>query len=96
MRPSVTEAQQLDELRKAIDKLDSDILGLVAQRIELVLQIAEYKRTRELPVYDPERERNVIERLIGLAPSHLDAGLVRRIFERIIDESRRIEQHRAP
>ena len=93
MRPGVTEELQLKELREAIDRVDTEILDLVARRIGLVLQIAEHKRARLLPVYDPDRERNVIKRLIGLAPSHLDPQLVRRIFERIIDESRRIEQH---
>lgn len=91
----MTEDPDLETLRSAIDDVDAAILSLVARRIELVLQVAEYKRSREIPIYDPARERTVIDRLIGLAPEHLDAQLVRRIFERIIDESRRIEQHKA-
>ena len=91
----MTEQLRLEDLRNSIDAVDAEILSLVARRIGLVLQIAEFKRQREMPVYDPERERAVIERLIGIAPSQLDAGLVRRIFERIIDESRRVEQHQA-
>ena len=93
MGSGVTQELQLEKLREAIDRVDTEILDLVARRIGLVLQIAEHKRARLLPVYDPDRERDVINRLIGLAPPHLDPQLVRRIFERIIDESRRIEQH---
>ena len=89
----MTDAQELETLRVAIDAVDAEILSLVAKRIGLVLQIADYKRGRALPIYDPARERSVIDRLIGLAPASLDAQLVRRVFERIIDESRRIEQH---
>jgi chorismate mutase len=91
----VTDAPDLDSLRSAIDAVDSEILSLVARRIGLVLQIADYKRGRDMPVYDPARERSVIDRLIGVAPENLDAQVIRRIFERIIDESRRIEQHKA-
>jgi len=91
----VTDATDLDALRSAIDAVDSEILSLVARRIGLVLRIADYKRSRDMPVYDPTRERAVIDRLIGVAPENLDAQLIRRIFERIIDESRRIEQHEA-
>jgi len=91
----VTDATDLDALRSAIDAVDSEILSLVARRIGLVLRIADYKRSRDIPVYDPTRERAVIDRLIGVAPENLDAQLIRRIFERIIDESRRIEQHEA-
>jgi chorismate mutase len=89
----VTDASELETLRAAIDAVDAEILALVAKRIGLVLQIADFKRGQSLPVYDPVRERAVIERLISLAPATLDAQLVRRVFERIIDESRRIEQH---
>ena len=91
----MTDAPDLDALRSAIDAVDSEILSLVARRIGLVLQIADYKRGRDMPVYDPARERSVIDRLIGVAPENLDAQVIRRIFERIIDESRRIEQHKA-
>ena len=91
---SVTDPD-LENLRSAIDAVDSEILSLVARRIGLVLRIADYKRSRDIPVYDPTRERAVIDRLIGVAPENLDAQLIRRIFERIIDESRRIEQHEA-
>jgi chorismate mutase len=91
----VTDTPDLETLRLAIDAVDAEILSLVAKRIGLVLEVADYKRNRSMPVYDPARERTVIDRLIGLAPETLDAQLVRRIFERIIDESRRIEQHKA-
>ena len=94
MAAEVTDAE-LQTIRAAIDAVDAEILSLVAKRISLVLQIADYKRARDMQIYDPARERAVIDRLIGLAPETLDAQIVRRIFERIIDESRRIEQHKA-
>jgi chorismate mutase len=91
----VTEAPDLETLRTAIDAVDAEILLLVAKRIGLVLQIADFKRDSGIPVYDPVRERSVIERLIEQAPASLDAQVIRRVFERIIDESRRIEQHQS-
>lgn len=84
---------ELTELRRAIDEVDQRILELVAERVRLVLAVGELKRMRELPVYDPERERNMLERLARQAEPPLDATTVRRIFERLIDESRRLEQH---
>jgi chorismate mutase len=84
---------ELDALRIAIDELDRRILELVAERVRVVLAVGEYKRERGLAVYDPERERRMLERLSSSAPSPLDGDTVRRIFERLIDESRRIEQH---
>lgn len=84
---------ELDELRRAIDEIDRQILDLVARRVRLVLEVGDVKRARGLAVYDPERERRVLESLAQIAPEPLDARTVKRIFERLIDESRRLEQH---
>ena len=86
-------APELDALRRSIDDLDGRILQLVAERVKIVLTVGQFKREHNLAVYDPDRERKMLERLCAQAPEPLDAATVRRIFERLIDESRRIEQH---
>ncbi len=86
-------APELEALRRSIDDLDNRILALVAERVKVVLAVGQYKRDHEIAVYDPERERKMLERLCSQAPAPLDGDTVRRIFERLIDESRRIEQH---
>lgn len=90
----VTNEFDIDSLRDEIDDIDSQILTLVVRRVTAVLKIGEYKRARGLPIYDAERERAVIQRLTQASPPELDSQVVRRVFERIIDESRRVEQHR--
>jgi chorismate mutase len=90
----VKSSAELNALRRTIDDLDRRILELVAERVTVVLAVGELKRRESLAVYDPERERRMLDRLCGAAPAPLDADTVRRIFERLIDECRRIEQHR--
>lgn len=85
----------LDELREEIDRIDREILELVAQRMRVVLAVGDFKRQRGLPIYDAERERSLLERLASLAPQPLDRETVRRVFERLVDECRRAEQHQA-
>jgi chorismate mutase len=82
----------LDALRDSIDALDHQILVLLRQRVELVLQVGELKRQHQAEVYDPERERRVLEALANAAQPPLSPDTARRIFERIIDESRSQEQ----
>jgi chorismate mutase len=89
----VKPAPELEALRRSIDDLDGRILELVAERVRVVLAVGEYKRRNNIAVYDPDRERKMLERLCGQAKHPLDGDTVRRIFERLIDESRRIEQH---
>ena len=83
---------ELESLRREIDEVDRQILALVATRVKIVLRVGDIKRAMDLEVYDPERERRLLARLTELAPEPLDATTVRRIFERLIDESRRLEQ----
>jgi chorismate mutase len=86
-------APELDALRRAIDEVDRQLLTLMTERVRLVLAIGDLKRARQMPVYDPDRERRVLERLASLAEPPLDGATVRRVFERLIDEMRRLEQH---
>lgn len=88
-------APDLDALRRSIDEIDSRLLALIEERIRLVLDVGNYKRQHGLAIYDPERERQLIERLTQEARAPLEPGTVRRIFERLIDESRRLEQRHA-
>jgi chorismate mutase len=89
----VTSELDMDSLRSEIDRLDGQILELFLRRVSLVREIGRYKHARGLPVYDAERERAIIQRLTQAAPTSLDPQVVRRVFERIIDESRGIEHH---
>ncbi len=88
----MTPPQNLDDLRRGIDAVDQQILKLLHERVRLVMAVGEYKRERGMPVYDPDRERALLERLCNAAEPPLDADTIRRIFERLVDESRRIEQ----
>jgi len=83
----------LQELRRAIDAVDTQLLDLIQQRVRLVLAVGAYKKQHGLAVYDPDRERRMLERLTALAEPPLEPDTIRRIFERLIDESRRLEQH---
>jgi chorismate mutase len=89
----VSDPPELDALRDRIDAIDTQILELVAERIRIVLEVGNYKRERGIQVYDPARERILLDRLSSDPPAPLDAATVRRVFERLIDESRRLEQH---
>ena len=88
-------APELEALRRSIDEIDSRLLALIEERVRLVLAVGDFKRENGLPIYDPERERKLIERLTAEARPPLEDGTIRRIFERLIDESRRLEQRHA-
>jgi chorismate mutase len=80
------------KLRRRIDELDVGLIHLLSERARCAIEIGKVKRKRNLAVYDPEREEEVIRLMLEYNRGPLDAQSVRRLFERIIDESRRIER----
>lgn len=82
----------LPALREQIDSIDDRLLDHLAERLAVALRIGELKRASGLPVYDPERERAIFLRLCQRARPPLTPDVVRRVFERVVDETRRAEQ----
>lgn len=52
----------LDEIRTEIDSIDEQLLPLLIKRMKCAEQVAEIKRQGGLPVYDPEREQEILNR----------------------------------
>ena len=82
----------IDELRQEIDRIDSELLRIFNRRASLALEIGLIKKERGLPVYDPKREKLIFERMKSDNPGPLEDGAIVRLFERVIDESRRLER----
>jgi chorismate mutase len=85
-------AQAIEQWRKRIDLIDSQLVGLLNSRSACAVEIGRIKKAVGLPVYSPEREAAVLERVTRESPGPLDPQAVRRVFERIIDEGRRLER----
>ena len=86
------EFRQIAKLRDKIDEIDRKMVQLINQRAVYADQIGDIKRKLGLPVYVPEREEQVIENVKKNNPGPLSAEAIARIYERIIDESRRLER----
>jgi chorismate mutase-like protein len=83
---------KLADCRRQIDQLDLKIVDLLNQRTEIVHEIGRIKRQLSLPIYEPKREDQVFENVTSHNPGPLTAEALKRIFERIIDEMRTIQQ----
>jgi chorismate mutase len=89
--PPVNE-QELARLRNAIDELDTVLVKLLNQRAKYAMEVGAVKAELSLPTYSPERERVVMENVEKENRGPLSSDGLRRLFERIIDESRRLER----
>ena len=85
----------IDTIRERINQLDDELLRIFNERAALALQIGELKKRRNLPIYDPSREKRIFARMQSRNPGPLDNAAIIRLFERVIDESRSLERNRA-
>jgi chorismate mutase len=83
----------LDELRDDIDRVDEVIVRLLNERARVAVEIGRLKKELNVPIYQPDREKQVLAHVRGVASEGpLGADAIARLFERIIDEARRLER----
>lgn len=75
----------IDDVRKEIDRVDSEIVRLIARRQELAGKIAKIKISEGLPVHDEPRTREVLEAVFNRAVEcKIDPVSVQKIFETLV------------
>ena len=78
---------KLEEIRKDIDKVDSQIADLFKERMALSLDIAKAKQEGNLPVVNASREKEILHRISNEVGEPLD-GYARILFNTLFDQSR--------
>ena len=94
-RFAVTEERaprELARLREAIDHVDEVLVNLLNQRAKYAVEVGRIKGVMGVPVYSPDREKQVLSNVEAWSKGPLEPSAMRRLFERIIDESRRVER----
>ncbi|MDI6792969.1 MAG: prephenate dehydratase [bacterium] len=84
----------LSELRVKIDEIDARIIELLNNRAEVALEISQIKRQEELPIYQPDRERAVLERIKQLSGGYLSEDSIVSIYREIISGTRCLQGKR--
>jgi len=84
----------LARCRERIDTIDRKLVDLLNERTTIVEEIGRVKRESNLAIYEPKREMDVFDNITSHNRGPLSAEGVKRIFERIIDEMRRVQKDR--
>ena len=80
----------LEEIRTEIDALDKELLALFERRMDLCRDVALYKKEHNLPVFQPEREEKLLDKIEQAAsPDRKHAA--RTLFSVILDISKQLQ-----
>jgi len=93
--PSSAEAM-LADLRRRIDDLDELLVRTLSARAACALEIGRQKKLLGLEIYQPTREAHVLAHVQQINPGPLNNESMKRLFERVIDEARRLEREAEP
>lgn len=81
----------IQELRKQINEIDAELVKNFDARMKVALEIAKYKKENNLPVFDPARERDVLNKQVAAVDEDM-AMYVKLLYNTLFDLSRSYQQ----
>jgi len=85
----------LDEYRKNIDELDKKITELFEKRMDIVLNVAEYKNKNGVPIFDRNRENEVIKKNLEYLKNKDYTKETKKFFIRLMEIARELEHRKS-
>jgi chorismate mutase-like protein len=82
----------IQQLRNKIDQLDDQLVRLLSERAAAAAAIGELKAKQGTPIYEPQREQDVINHVRGANPGPLTDLQVQHVYERIMDVMRELQR----
>ena len=82
----------IQELRKEIDGIDSELVALFRRRMNVSAQVAAFKKETGKPILDPERERQLLTKVSELAGEDMESQ-TRILYNLILSLSRSYQGH---
>ena len=84
--------KNVEDWRRKIDEIDRRLVELLNERSRCVVEIGRIKQVSGDALYQPDREKQVLDGVVQANPGPLPDAAIRRLFERILDEARSVER----
>lgn len=81
----------LEDYRREIDSIDRELISLFEKRMNVAIKVGEYKKERNLPIFNAKREAEVVEKNINHLNNKEYNKITREFFEKIMELSRSLQ-----
>lgn len=78
----------LDEVRKDIDTIDRELIQLFLKRMDLSEEVVRYKMEHQLPIYDKDREKSLLDEAVDKTKPGAMEPYVREFLKALMDISK--------
>ena len=78
----------IGDLRERIDEIDGEMTKLFEQRMQVAYDVAKYKKKNNLPIFQPEREKEVIEKNVDRLSNDELASELRQYYKHLMNISK--------
>ncbi len=87
---------EIEDARAEIDNLDNEMLNLMAERLSLAEDLADFKHANHMPIKDPKREQELMNNRIKKAKElgMEDGQFVKDVFNVVMKKSREVQEKR--
>lgn len=82
----------LNEIRGKIDKIDNELVKLIEERLEIVQEVAQFKKQTGKKIFDEEREKEVVEKNLKKVVNKELEHYIEIIFKDIMDSSKEYQK----
>ena len=83
----------LDQLRQRIDQIDTQLVHLLNERAKVVVEVGKLKSKTERPVYSPDREKQILDKIVKANEGPLPDGTLKAIWRELMSGSFVLEKH---
>jgi chorismate mutase/prephenate dehydratase len=84
--------RSLEELRVEIDRLDAQLVELLNERARVVVEVGRYKQRTGSPIYAPDREKAVLDRVRSLNRGPLPNRCLEAVYRELMSGSFALER----
>lgn len=82
----------LEELREQLDEVNIEVLKWINKRGELVKKIGEIKKAQGIKVFDPVREREMLNHIVDHHEGPFESSTIEHLFKEIFKAAKELQE----